>query len=121
MKTLDDYMKLPYRMEILPDADEGGYAVSFPELPGCITCADTMEKALSNAHEAKKEWLTAALEDNIAIPEPRSAAGESLWLDIPRSLRVQLTENAKREGVTMDRYCLYLLTKNGSAAAQGQS
>ena len=36
--TLNEYMELPYRMEIVPDKEEGGYAVMFPELPGCMTC-----------------------------------------------------------------------------------
>ena len=30
MKTLDEYLSLPYRMVLTPDPDEGGYAVSFP-------------------------------------------------------------------------------------------
>ena len=30
MKTLKEYLALPYRMEIVEDRDEGGYAVSFP-------------------------------------------------------------------------------------------
>ena len=25
MKTLDEYLSLPYRMELTPDPDEGGY------------------------------------------------------------------------------------------------
>ena len=37
MKTLEDYMKLNYRLEFEPDEDEGGYVAYFPELPGCIT------------------------------------------------------------------------------------
>ena len=34
MRTIDEYMRLPYRMEIIPDTAEGGYVVRFPELPG---------------------------------------------------------------------------------------
>ena len=69
MKTLSDYMKMNYRMEIMEDREEGGYAVSFPDLPGCITCGETMETALSNAEDAKEAWLEAAIEDGIKIPE----------------------------------------------------
>ena len=54
MQTLSDYMKLPYRMEIVEDQEEGGYVLSFPELPGCITCGETLESALKNADDAKK-------------------------------------------------------------------
>lgn len=55
MKTFDEYMAMLYRMEIVPDTEEGGYAVRFPELKGCITCADTLEKAVFNAENAKRE------------------------------------------------------------------
>lgn len=36
MKTIDEYMKLPYKIELIPDVEEGGFAVSCPELPGCL-------------------------------------------------------------------------------------
>ena len=70
MKTLNDYLALPYRMEIALDRDEGGYVVSFPELKGCITCGETLESAIINAEDAKRAWITAALEEKIAIHEP---------------------------------------------------
>ena len=41
-------------MEIIEDTDEGGFVVYFPELPGCITCGETVESALANALDAKK-------------------------------------------------------------------
>ena len=72
MKTLNEYLDLPCRMEIAEDRDEGGYAASFPELPGCITCAETVEAAAANAQDAKREWLRAALEEGIAIQEPKA-------------------------------------------------
>ena len=61
MKTLDDYMQISYRMEIVEDKQEGGFVVSFPELPGCITCGETIESAIANSMDAKKTWLEAAL------------------------------------------------------------
>lgn len=67
MKTLDEYLKKPYRMNIKEDKDEGDYVVFFPELPGCITCGETIESAVKNAEDAKKEWLIAALEEGIKI------------------------------------------------------
>ena len=67
MKTLDEYLKKPYRMNIKEDKDEGGYVVFFTELPGCITCGETIESAVKNAEDAKKEWLIAALEEGIKI------------------------------------------------------
>ncbi len=50
----NDYFAMNYRMEIVEDKDEGGFVVSFPELPGCITCGETVESAVANALDAKK-------------------------------------------------------------------
>ena len=30
MKTLNEYLAMPYRMEIVEDREEGGFVVSFP-------------------------------------------------------------------------------------------
>ena len=70
MKSVDYYMKLPYKMEVNSDTSEQGYVISFPELPGCITCGETLASALANAEDCKREWLTAALEMKISIPIP---------------------------------------------------
>ena len=36
MKTLNDYMEMSYRLELVEDKEEGGYVASYPDLPGCI-------------------------------------------------------------------------------------
>ncbi len=69
MKSLEKYMALPYRMEIVEDKDEGGFAVSFPDMPGCVTCGETLETAMQNAEDAKRAWISAALEEGIEITE----------------------------------------------------
>ena len=114
MKTLNDYLLMNYRMEIVQDKDEGGFVVSFPELPGCITCGETVESAVANALDAKKAWLEAAMEDGIEIHEPDSLEDYSgqFKLRIPRSLHRSLAEHSKREGISMNQYCMYLLSRN---------
>ena len=116
MKTLTEYLSLPYRMEIIPDLAEGGYTVSFPDLPGCMTCGETLEAAVKNAAEAKKEWLETALENNLPIPEPDDLNNYSgqFKLRIPKSLHKQLAEHSRKEGISMNQYCLYLLSKNAA-------
>ena len=54
MKTIEDYLRLNYTMEVIKDPDEGGFVVSFPKLPGCLTCGQSLESALANALDAKK-------------------------------------------------------------------
>ena len=117
MRTIEEYMRLPYRMEIIPDTVEGGFVVRFPELPGCLTCGDTLEEAVRNAADCKKEWLIAAMEEGISIPEPVSEEEYSgqFKLRIPKSLHKSLAEHSKAEGISMNQYCLYLLTKNDAS------
>lgn len=68
--TLNDSSLLPYRMELVEDPDEGGYVASYPDLPGCVTCGETIEQAAKNACDAKKAWLEAAIKDGIKITKP---------------------------------------------------
>ena len=119
MKTLNDYLALSYRMEIIRDSDEGGFVASYPDLPGCITCGETEEEALKNALDAKKAWLEAALEENIEIPEPDSLEAYSgqFKLRLPRSLHRALAEHSQREGISMNQYCVYLLANNDALHA----
>ena len=119
MKTLNDYLALSYRMEIIRDSDEGGFVASYPDLPGCITCGETEEEALKDALDAKKAWLEAALEENIEIPEPDSLEAYSgqFKLRLPRSLHRALAEHSQREGISMNQYCVYLLAKNDALHA----
>ena len=52
------------------DYSDDGISVEFPDLPGCLTCADTTEEALSNAKEALELTMYSIEEDNEEIPEP---------------------------------------------------
>jgi len=112
VKTLDDYMQISYRMEIVEDKQEGGFVVSFPELPGCITCGETIESAIANAMDAKKVWLEAALEQVIEIADDLKKYSGQFKLRIPRSLHKYLAEHSKKEGISMNQYCVYLLSRN---------
>lgn len=113
MKTLDYYLQLSYKMEIVEDKYEGGFVVSYPDLPGCITCGDTIDSAINNAKDAKKVWLETALEEGININEPDNLEKYSgtFTLKIPKTLHKELAEHSKKEGIDINQYCLYLLAK----------
>lgn len=117
MKNIDHYMSLNYKIEITKDDSENTYVVSFPELKGCITCGDTIDKALQLAEDAKREWFAACIEDGIEIPPPTSDNDFSgqFKLRIPKSLHRELAEHSKAEGISMNQYCLYLLSKADAA------
>ena len=73
-----------------------------------------MESVAKNAEDAKKEWIVAAIEGGVAIAEPVNMEGYSgqFKLRIPKSLHRRLAEHSKEEGVSMNQYCVYLLSKN---------
>jgi predicted RNase H-like HicB family nuclease len=112
-KELDYYMGLSYRMEVTEDKDEGGFAFSCPDLKGCITCADTLEEGYRMLEDAKREWFAACIEEGMLIPEPVFSSGYSgqFKIRMPKSLHKALAEHAKDEGVSMNQYCLYLLSQ----------
>ena len=56
-------MEMPYRMEIIEDKEEGGFVAFYPDLPGCITCGETVEIAVANALDAKNAWIEAMMEE----------------------------------------------------------
>ena len=73
----------------------------------------------ANALDAKRAWLEAALEDGVQIAEPLQDDQYSgqFKLRLPKSLHRQLAEGAKREGISMNQYCLYLLSQNSFAGS----
>ncbi len=68
MRTLDDYLALPYTIEVIPD--DGAWFARIKELPGCMTEVDTWEEILPAIEEAKHLWIELALERGRPIPEP---------------------------------------------------
>lgn len=112
-KTLEYYMSLPYRVEIYPEEDGNGYTAIIPDLPGCMTCADTLDELWDMIVEAKELWLEVALEDGDYIPEPPPVEVEEysgkFVSRIPRSLHRQLAHRAKVEGTSLNQLVLSLL------------
>jgi predicted RNase H-like HicB family nuclease len=53
---------------------EGGFCVLFPNLPGCVTCGDTIADAIEMGQDALAMWLCDAEDKNEAIPQASKAA-----------------------------------------------
>ena len=111
--SLDYYLNLPYRLSITPDLEEGGYAAEYPELPGCVTCGETLDEVVTLALDAKKAWLTVAYDngDEIPIPDSLNNYSGQFKLRVPKSLHRTLAMRAKEEGVSMNQYCVAVLAK----------
>ena len=118
MKDIDYYMSLNYKIEVLKAEEGEGFVLYCPELKGCVTCADTVQKAFDMIEDAKKCWFLACIEEDTPIPEPGDISEYSgqFKLRMPKSLHKTLVENSRQEGISMNQYCLYLLSRGSNAA-----
>jgi antitoxin HicB len=108
-KTLEEYMELPYTIEITHDRDgdgNEGFVAEVRELPGCLSQGATIEEAAARIRDAMEDWLSVALEDGAKIPEPRdpNAYSGRFLLRLPRALHAELAREAAREGVSLNQY-----------------
>lgn len=59
---------LTYRV-LLNEEPEGGFTVSVPALPGCITYGDDLDQALSMAKEAIEGYIEVLKDKGESIPD----------------------------------------------------
>ncbi len=58
-----------YTIILDPDNEEGGYTVTVPALPGCITQGETIEQCIERAYEAIEGYIESLLSDGLPVPE----------------------------------------------------
>lgn len=117
-KTVEEYMSLPYTIEITPD--EGSFFVQVKELPGCMSVGTTKSDALAMIEDAMREWLTVAVQDNLDIPLPGAMQTDrysgKFPLRLPKTLHRKLSESADRDGVSLNSYIVMLLSERNALA-----
>jgi antitoxin HicB len=93
-----------YPFEIRPLAEEegGGWLISYPDLPGCMSDGETPEEALANGRDALAAWLQAARETGREVPPPEEPPSGKFVARVPRSLHARLAARARQEGVSMN-------------------
>ena len=107
-KNLKYYMDLRYPTQIteISIEDGGGYMIEIPLLKGCMSDGETIIEALENIKDAKMEWFTYMLENNLPIPEPIDVNKYSgkFVVRIPKSLHRTISEQSKMEGLSLNQY-----------------
>ena len=58
-----------YTVVLTPDPEDGGFTVTVPALPGCVTEGDTVEKALAMAGDAIALYVESLKAHNEAVPD----------------------------------------------------
>ncbi|MDE9452588.1 type II toxin-antitoxin system HicB family antitoxin [Xenorhabdus bovienii] len=76
-------MRYPVTLE---PVEEGGYFVSFPDIPEALTQGDTREEALEMALDALITSFEFYFEDNEKIPLPSSIGHDDDYVDVPLSV-----------------------------------
>ena len=112
---VEDYIKLPYTRIIQEINDESGHYFygRIMELDGCQSTGDTLDELYNNLNEALEGYIETKLENNLEIPRPANQEDYSgkFIVRIPKSLHMRLELEAEREGVSLDQYALYKLTR----------
>jgi len=106
-----------YRFTVRPLTVEegGGYLIEFPDLPGCMSDGETVEEAIANGAEAKRDWVAAMRQAGRALPPPTVEATEAYsgkWVvRTPKSLHRGLAERAREEGVSLNTLAIAMLAQ----------
>lgn len=113
--NVKDYMGLPYDYVIKQITDESGkyYYATVLELDGCQSTGETFEEAYQGLKEAMEGRIEAKLENGFEIPLPmneQSFSGKFV-VRLPKSLHCRLAMEAQKEGVSLNQYTLYKLSR----------
>jgi predicted RNase H-like HicB family nuclease len=66
---------------VVERAEDGGFGVWCPDLPGCVAVADTEAQALAEIRTAIKMHLAGMQEDGLPIPHPATVSAAVITLD----------------------------------------
>lgn len=111
--------KFKYPIEVFWSDEDEGYIATVPDLPGCSAWGETEEEAVHEVHIAAKIWLKANAKMGREAPLPSidiNYSGKFL-MRVPKRLHAELARAAKVQGVSLNQYVLYLLTKQYISSA----
>ncbi|MBI2171924.1 MAG: toxin-antitoxin system HicB family antitoxin [Chloroflexi bacterium] len=116
-KLLEYYLALQYPLNVYAEP-EGGYTAVFPDLPGCMTQGETLEELVAMAEDARAGWIETEYERGNEIPLPSYTEEYSgkFNVRIPKSLHRSMAEAAEREGISLNQYVVYLLSRGDAQA-----
>ncbi len=84
-----------------PD-DDGGFVVTFRDLPEAITQGDTEQQALIEAADCLEEAIAARIDDKLDIPEPSPSCDREhiVMVPIQTALKATLYLAMKEDAIT---------------------
>jgi antitoxin HicB len=79
-----------YPVTLTPDEADGGFVVTFVDIPEAITQGDTEAEALAAAKDALESALDFYFEDKRAVPAPSKATRGQNVIELPASLSAKV-------------------------------
>ena len=112
-------MKDSYKYVAIFNYEKDGINIYFPDIPGCLSCAETTEEALKNAEEVLGLVLYDYEQENKEIPKPtkfedikcknnEKAVLIDVWMPMVRN---ELDEQAIKKTLTIPRWLNTLAEK----------
>ena len=80
-------MKFPVKLSKEP---EGGYTVTFPDIPEAITCGESIEDALYHAKDALESAMDFYLDDKRPVPVPSKPKRGQHTVELPASVAAKV-------------------------------
>lgn len=104
---------------LIEPGEEGGFVVTYPDLPGVVGEGDNVAEATANAEELRMVWTETCLEDGMEVPQPGelSSCNGTLTVRIPPALHKRLSLRARYEKISLNRLISYLLSTSISVPA----
>ena len=117
IKPLYSFEAYSHIISQLPKEDGGGFLITFPDLPGCMSDGATEAETVANGKDAFKAWMSARKDAGKEIPEPfyrpdtvPEVSGKFVTR-LPKSVHAKLAERAKAEGVSLNTLVLALVAE----------
>lgn len=102
-----------YSMNTIWSNEDNGYIATVKEFPGLSAFGETRAEAIKQAERALEGFLKVYQEDGCELPKPYTSKQFSgqLRLRMPKSLHASLSEEADREGVSLNTHINHLLSE----------
>jgi len=103
----------------LEAATDGGYGVSFPDLPGCVSAGEDLDEAVANAAEGLSLHLSGMVEDGEELPSPRTLQEIAQGGDLPEgkfvysAITAEIEEKGERVNVYLPKTLLAQIERFG--------
>ena len=103
----------------LSNEEGGGFLITFPDLPGCMSDGESEAEAVTNGRDAFVAVVSALHDMGREIPAPSFSPGDvaapgasgKFVARVPKSIHAKLTSRAKAEGVSLNTLVLAFIAE----------